>query len=140
MYMYSTWAFYLSKPPCSIRIRHCNKIGIKSMHGDRQWLYCKTNKLQNTSSSLFLLRMLVNTVKKKESEVSLHFPPHCGQPNHTACTTKVHCMCKQCAYHYVQHLGIPFEQAAMLIAMYGGSQWLYYKTKTYCIFFYLGCR
>ena len=51
--------------------------------------------------------MSVNTGEKKvkmtKSEVYLHSPPHCGQPNHAACT-RAHCMCKQCAYHHRIHL------------------------------------
>ena len=63
--MYSTWAFYLSKPPCSIC---CNKI-IKSMHGGSQWL-CHITKLdcKTATNFFFLLRMSVNlnTCEKRQ--------------------------------------------------------------------------
>ena len=31
--------------------------------------------------------LLVKKRKKDKSKVSLHSPPHCGQPNHTACSS-----------------------------------------------------
>ena len=44
-----------------------------------------------TATNEQLLRMLVTTCdkekKKTKSDVCLHSSPHCGQPNHTACSS-----------------------------------------------------
>ena len=71
--MYSTWAFHLSKLPCSIH--HCNIVGIKSMHGGSQWLHYKTKI--DCKTPFFLLRMSVNTSEQKtKSEFYLHSQSH----------------------------------------------------------------
>ena len=93
--MNSTWAFYLSKPPCSISCIIVIKLA---------WPMAIYHKI---NSAFVLLRMSVNTncEKIRKFVYTLH---HIVVSQTTLSVLEGHSMSqsKQCAYQYVQHLGI----------------------------------